>query len=106
MSPTLSPTLSAITAGFLGSSSGIPISVLPTKSAPISAAFVKIPPPIRLNKAVKLAPIEKPVIISSVSATLKKLNSIYITEIPKIPILTEAIPITEPPEIATFKALF
>lgn len=44
-SPTLSPTLSAITAGFLGSSSGIPSSSFPTKSAPISAAFVKIPPP-------------------------------------------------------------
>ena len=44
-SPTLSPTLSAITAGFLGSSSGIPASILPTKSAPTSAPFVKIPPP-------------------------------------------------------------
>ena len=44
-SPTLSPTLSAITAGFLGSSSGMPASTLPTKSAPTSAPFVKIPPP-------------------------------------------------------------
>ena len=44
-SPTLSPTLSAITAGFLGSSSGIPISTFPTKSAPTSAALVNIPPP-------------------------------------------------------------
>ena len=44
-SPTLSPTLSAMTAGFLGSSSGIPASTLPTKSAPTSAPFVKIPPP-------------------------------------------------------------
>ena len=40
-SPTLSPTLSAITAGFLGSSSGMPASTLPTKSAPTSAPFVK-----------------------------------------------------------------
>ena len=39
-SPTLSPTLSAITAGFLGSSSGIPASTLPTRSAPTSAALV------------------------------------------------------------------
>eukprot|EP00982_Pelagococcus_subviridis_P016434 31478-Pelagococcus_subviridis.AAC.5 len=39
-SPTLSPTRSAITAGFLGSSSGIPASTLPTRSAPTSAAFV------------------------------------------------------------------
>ena len=37
--------MSAITAGFLGSSSGIPASTLPTKSAPTSAPFVKIPPP-------------------------------------------------------------
>ena len=44
-SPTLSPTLSAITAGFLGSSSGIFFSTLPTKSAPTSAPLVKIPPP-------------------------------------------------------------
>ncbi len=39
-SPTLSPTWSAITAGFLGSSSGMPFSTLPTRSADISAAFV------------------------------------------------------------------
>ena len=39
-SPTLSPTRSAITAGFLGSSSGIPASTLPTRSAPTSAALV------------------------------------------------------------------
>ena len=44
-SPTLSPTLSAITPGFLGSSSGIPASTLPTRSAPTSALFVNIPPP-------------------------------------------------------------
>ena len=39
-SPTLSPTLSAIVAGLRGSSSGIPASTLPTKSAPTSAALV------------------------------------------------------------------
>lgn len=39
-SPTLSPTKSATTAGFLGSSSGIPASTFPIKSAPTSAAFV------------------------------------------------------------------
>ncbi|KAJ0575004.1 hypothetical protein HanIR_Chr05g0207991 [Helianthus annuus] len=44
-SPTLSPTLSAMTAGFRGSSSGIPCSTFPTRSAPTSAAFVYIPPP-------------------------------------------------------------
>ena len=41
----MSPTLSAITAGFLGSSSGMFFSTLPTKSAPTSAPLVKIPPP-------------------------------------------------------------
>ena len=40
MSPTLSPTLSAMTAGFRGSSSGMPASTLPTRSAPTSAALV------------------------------------------------------------------
>jgi len=39
-SPTLSPTRSAITAGFLGSSSGMPASTFPTRSAPTSAALV------------------------------------------------------------------
>ena len=36
----LNETLSAIVAGFLISSSGIPASTLPTRSAPTSAAFV------------------------------------------------------------------
>ena len=44
-SPTLSPTLSAIVAGLRGSSSGMPASTLPTRSAPTSAALVKMPPP-------------------------------------------------------------
>src|SRR5260370_1183858 len=46
-SPTLSPTLSAITAGLRGSSSGMPASTLPTRSAPTSAPLVKMPPPSR-----------------------------------------------------------
>jgi len=46
-SPTLSPTLSAMTAGLRGSSSGMSASTLPTRSAPTSAALVKIPPPSR-----------------------------------------------------------
>jgi hypothetical protein len=44
-SPTLSPTRSAMTAGFLASSSGMPTSTFPMRSAPTSAALVKIPPP-------------------------------------------------------------
>src|SRR5436305_9295868 len=46
-SPTLSPTLSAMVAGLRGSSSGIPASTLPTRSAPTSAPLVKMPPPRR-----------------------------------------------------------
>lgn len=39
-SPTLSPTKSAMTAGLRGSSSGMPCSTFPTRSAPTSAALV------------------------------------------------------------------
>jgi hypothetical protein len=39
-SPTLSPTRSAITPAFRGSSSGMPASTLPTRSEPTSAALV------------------------------------------------------------------
>jgi len=39
-SPTLSPTLSAMVAGLRGSSSGIPWTTFPTRSAPTSAALV------------------------------------------------------------------
>ena len=56
VSPTQSPTLSAITAGLRGSSSGIPASTFPTKSAPTSADLVKIPPPTRAKNATKLPP--------------------------------------------------
>ena len=64
-SPTLSPMLSAITAGFRGSSSGIPASTLPTKSAPTSALLVKIPPPTLENNATTDAPIANPSIACS-----------------------------------------
>ena len=59
-SPTLSPTLSAIVAALRGSSSGMPASTLPTRSAPTSAAFVKMPPPTRMNSAISEAPKAKP----------------------------------------------
>ena len=59
-SPTLSPTLSAITAGLRGSSSGIPCSTLPTRSAPTSAALVKIPPLTRPKSAMEEPPRPKP----------------------------------------------
>ena len=48
--------MSAITAGFRGSSSGIPASTLPTKSAPTSAPLVKIPPPNLANIEINEAP--------------------------------------------------
>ena len=57
-SPTLSPTLSAIVAGFRGDLL-VPASTFPTKSAPTSAAFVYIPPPTLANKAMEEAPKEK-----------------------------------------------
>ena len=59
-SPTLSPTLSAITAGLRGSSSGMPASILPTRSAPTSAPFVKMPPPRRANTEISEPPKERP----------------------------------------------
>ena len=63
-SPTLSPTLSAIVAGLRGSSSGIPASTLPTRSAPTSAALVKMPPPTRRNSASSEPPKPKPMRIA------------------------------------------
>ena len=59
-SPTLSPTLSAMVAALRGSSSGMPASTLPTRSAPTSAALVKMPPPTRMNRASSEAPKPKP----------------------------------------------
>ncbi len=59
-----------MTAGFLGSSSGIPASILPTKSAPTSAPFVKIPPPKRANIEIKEPPKAKPIRACKLSSTL------------------------------------
>jgi hypothetical protein len=59
-SPTLSPTLSAITAALRGSSSGMCFSTLPTRSAPTSAALVKMPPPTRARSAIEDAPNPNP----------------------------------------------
>ena len=59
-SPTLSPTLSAITAGLRGSSSGMPASTLPTRSAPTSAPFVKMPPPSRAKIEISEPPKASP----------------------------------------------
>ena len=58
-----------MTAGFLGSSSGIPASTLPTKSAPTSAPLVKIPPPNLAKIEIKEAPNPKAIraLINSLS---------------------------------------
>ena len=70
-SPTLSPTLSAITAGLRGSSSGIPASILPTRSAPTSAALVKMPPPSRANTEISEPPKPSPTRASTQSLSLR-----------------------------------
>jgi hypothetical protein len=64
ISPTLSPTLSAIVAGFQIESSFKPSSYFPTKSAPTSDAFVYIPPPTLPNKAIAEPPNPNPAINS------------------------------------------
>ena len=66
-SPTLSPTLSAMTAGLRGSSSGMPASILPTMSAPTSAPFVKMPPPRRANTEISEPPKPRPMSASTES---------------------------------------
>ena len=70
-SPTLSPTLSAITAGLRGSSSGIPASTLPTRSAPTSAALVKMPPPSRAKTEISEPPKPSPISASTASLSLE-----------------------------------
>ena len=69
-SPTLSPTLSAITAGLRGSSSGIPASTLPTRSAPTSAALVKMPPPRRAKTEISEPPKPRPISASTASLSV------------------------------------
>ena len=64
-SPTLSPTLSAIVAGLRGSSSGMPASTLPTRSAPTSAALVKMPPPSRAKTEISEPPKPRPMSAST-----------------------------------------
>ena len=75
-SPTLSPTLSAITAGLRGSSSGMPASILPTRSAPTSAAFVKMPPPRRAKTEISEPPKASPIRASIAVSWLLSKNSV------------------------------
>ena len=101
-SPTLSPTLSAITPGLRGSSSGMPASSLPTRSAPTSALLVKIPPPTRENSATIEAPMPKPWIVCAVSGSPPKNR--YSMPRPSRPVEATSRPITDPPKNATESA--
>ena len=99
-SPTLSPTLSAMVAGLRGSSSGMPASTLPTRSAPTSAAFVKMPPPTRRNRASSEPPNPKPTRI----AELVFWKIMMITVAPSRPRPTVNMPQTPPVRNATCSA--
>ena len=100
-SPTLSPTLSAIVAGLRGSSSGMPASTLPTRSAPTSAALVKMPPPTRRNSASNEPPKPKPMRI----AVLVFWKTMMISVAPSRPRPTVNMPATPPVRKATVRAL-
>ena len=99
-SPTLSPTLSAMVAALRGSSSGMPASTLPTRSAPTSAALVKMPPPTRMNRASSEAPKAKP--ISTAVAEFWKMMTMAVA--PSRPRPTQSIPVTAPVRKATCSA--
>ena len=99
-SPTLSPTLSAMVAGLRGSSSGMPASTLPTRSAPTSAALVKMPPPTRRNRASSEPPKPKPMRID-VAVFWK---SMMMTVAPSRPRPAVSRPATPPVRKATWRA--
>ncbi|VVB84762.1 Uncharacterised protein [uncultured archaeon] len=103
-SPTLSPTLSAITPGFRGSSSGIPASTFPTRSVPTSAAFVNMPPPILAKRLISDAPKPKPITFST--AVLSPPNMMNNPLTPRRARLATDIPVTAPPLNATSRAFF
>ena len=100
-SPTLSPTLSAMVAALRGSSSGMPASILPTRSAPTSAALVKMPPPTRMNRAMSEPPKPKPMRM----AVAVFWNSMMMTVAPSRPRPTVNMPATPPERKATVSAL-
>src|ERR1039458_2918837 len=99
-SPTLSPTLSAMVAALRGSSSGMPASILPTRSAPTSAALVKMPPPTRMNSAMSEAPNAKPT--STAVAEFWKIKKIPAAPVRPSP--TQRRPVTAPVRKATRRA--
>ncbi len=87
----------------------MPASILPTRSAPTSAAFVNIPPPTLANNAWELAPIPKHGSIMAISSneTLVNLrNTKNHKEMSKSPIPTTISPITAPLLNATWSPWF
>ena len=107
-SPTLSPTLSAITAGLRGSSSGIPASILPTRSAPTSAPFVKMPPPSRAKTEISEPPNARPTsaLVASRSLSPFSMRMPKYPPTPSRPRPTTRMPVTVPPLKATESAGF
>ncbi len=89
LSPALSPVQSAITPGFLGSSSFI-LKTIFMRSDPISAIFVNIPPAIRSTLAPSDSPIAKPIKLAPANSlgAKRRIMSIIIssTEIRSTPI--------------------
>ncbi len=110
-SPTLSPTLSAITAGLRGSSSGMPASTLPTRSAPTSAPLVKMPPPSRAKIEISDEPKASPSmglstcdsVVSPVGITAPVVHQKKSTT-PMSPRPTTSMPVMAPPLKATSSA--
>ena len=99
-SPTLSPTLSAMVAGLRGSSSGMPASTLPTRSAPTSAALVKMPPPTRRKRASSEPPKPKPMRMAAL--VFWKIMMMMVA--PSRPRPTVNMPETPPVRKATWRA--
>jgi len=79
----------------------MPASTLPTRSAPTSAAFVKMPPPTRMNSASNEAPKAKP--ISTAVAVFWKMSTMVVA--PRRPRPTQSMPVTAPVRKATCRAL-
>ena len=78
----------------------MPASTLPTRSAPTSAAFVKIPPPTRRNRASSEPPKPKPTRIADDVFWKTRMMSVA----PSRPRPTVNIPATPPVRNATFRA--
>jgi len=79
-------------AALRGSSSGMFFSTFPTRSAPTSAAFVKMPPPTRMNMARRAPPKPNP----TRTLVASRLKMIRMTVAPSSPRPTVNIPATPP----------